>query len=111
MPVFVTTPTATSNTACPCGGVDAGAVSVSPRQCVGRIKTTAVHLVGAGDLEYGGELEVNGVTGGNGTVGTISRAGLYKAPNSVPRTSTVRISATSARPTKSATASVTVTRR
>jgi hypothetical protein len=56
--------------------------------------------------------KVNGVTGGNSTVGTINTSGLYRAPNTVPNPATVVVSATSAAdPTKSATASVTVTRR
>ena len=29
--------------------------------------------------------KVNGIAGGNSTVGTISTSGVYKAPNSVPR--------------------------
>lgn len=38
---------------------------------------------------------VNGVSGGNATVGTIDLAGLYTAPNTVPAPSSVTISATS----------------
>jgi hypothetical protein len=56
--------------------------------------------------------KVNGVIGGNSTVGTISSSGLYRAPNTVPNPAVVSVSATSvADPTKSATASVTVTRK
>jgi hypothetical protein len=56
--------------------------------------------------------KVNGVTGGNSTVGTISSSGLYRAPNSVPTPPAVTVSATSnADPTKSASASVTVSRK
>ena len=55
--------------------------------------------------------KVNGVAGGNGTVGTISAAGLYQAPSRVPSHSTVSVSATSAAdPARFATAAVTVTR-
>ena len=39
---------------------------------------------------------VNGVSGGNGTVGTISTAGLYTAPLNLPSPSTVTLRATSA---------------
>lgn len=54
--------------------------------------------------------QVNNVTGGNGTVGTISGAGLYTAPATVPSPATVTVKAISnADNTKSATASVTVT--
>jgi serine protease len=53
---------------------------------------------------------VNGVAGGNATVGMISAAGLYKAPASAPTPATVTVSATSAADaTKSASAQVTIT--
>jgi hypothetical protein len=56
--------------------------------------------------------KVNGITGGNSTVGRINTNGLYTAPNQVPSPSTVSIRATStADSTKSATASVNVSRR
>jgi hypothetical protein len=55
--------------------------------------------------------KVNGIVGGNSTVGTISTSGVYRAPNSVPNPAVVTVSATSnADPTKSATASVSITR-
>lgn len=55
--------------------------------------------------------KVNGVSGGNSTVGTISAAGLYRAPNAVPNPSTVTVSATSvADPAKSGSASVRIRR-
>jgi hypothetical protein len=56
--------------------------------------------------------KVNGVTGGNGTVGTISTSGLYTAPTAVPSPASVTVSATAvADQTKTANASVTITRR
>jgi uncharacterized repeat protein (TIGR03803 family) len=52
---------------------------------------------------------VNGVTGGNSTVGTISAAGLYTAPATVPSPATVTVKATSqASPSVSGSASVTI---
>jgi hypothetical protein len=55
---------------------------------------------------------VNGVHGGNSTVGTISSGGLYTGPSSVPSPSTVTVSAvSSADHTKSASATVSITRR
>jgi hypothetical protein len=52
---------------------------------------------------------VNGVAGGNTTVGKVSSTGLYTAPAAVPSPSTVTVQATSnADTTKSATASVTI---
>lgn len=54
--------------------------------------------------------QVNGVTGGNSTVGTISASGVYSAPATPPSPATVSVKAISnADPTKSATASITIT--
>ena len=54
--------------------------------------------------------QVNGITGGNTTVGTISTAGLYTAPATVPSPSTVTVTALSvADPTRSGSAQVTIT--
>jgi hypothetical protein len=54
--------------------------------------------------------QVNGVTGGNATVGTISTSGLYTAPATVPSSSTVLVKAISqADNTRSDTAQVTLT--
>ena len=56
--------------------------------------------------------KVNGVIGGNATVGTISATGLYKAPSAVPSTGTVTVTVVSvADPTATASASVTIRRR
>jgi hypothetical protein len=53
---------------------------------------------------------VNGVAGGNGTVGTISAAGVYTAPPDLPSNATVTVAATSvADVTKSGSAQVTIT--
>src|SRR5437868_1894599 len=54
--------------------------------------------------------QVNRVTGGNATVGTISSSGLYTAPGVVPSPATVTVTAVSqADATKSASAQVTIT--
>src|SRR5205085_1083823 len=54
--------------------------------------------------------QVNGMTGGNATVGTISSSGLYTAPGVVPNPATVTVTAVSqADATKSASAQVTIT--
>jgi len=56
--------------------------------------------------------KVNGITGGNSTVGTINTQGTYTAPRSVPAGGTVQVSAVSvADSTKSASALVTIVRR
>ena len=53
---------------------------------------------------------VNGIQGGNSTLGTVSPGGLYTAPSAVPSPSTVTVTATSvADTTKSASATVTIT--
>jgi hypothetical protein len=54
--------------------------------------------------------QVNGITGGNSTVGTISAAGVYTAPATVPSPSTVTVRAvSSADDTRFGSAQVTVT--
>ena len=54
--------------------------------------------------------QVNGVTGGNTTVGTISAGGVYTAPAAVPSPATVTVTAVAAADTsKSASAQVTIT--
>ena len=54
--------------------------------------------------------QVNGVTGGNSTVGTVSSSGLYSAPAAVPSPAAVTVKAISqADTTKTASATVTVT--
>jgi hypothetical protein len=56
--------------------------------------------------------KVNGIAGGNSTVGTINSSGIYRAPSSVPTPASVTVSATAAAdPTRQASASVTVSRR
>ena len=56
--------------------------------------------------------KVNGIAGGNATVGRISQNGVYTAPNQLPQSGAVQITATAvADPTKSATVSVTITKR
>jgi hypothetical protein len=63
-----------------------------------------------GSSNTGVTWQVNSVTGGNATVGTISISGLYNAPNSVPSPATLTVKAiASADSTKFATASVTIT--
>lgn len=53
--------------------------------------------------------QVNGVTGGNTTSGTISTSGLYTAPNSIPATTITVTAISQADTTKTATATVTLT--
>lgn len=55
---------------------------------------------------------VNGITGGNSTVGTVSQTGLYQAPVTAPVSNVVALRATStAFPTKFGEATITITRK
>jgi PKD repeat protein len=64
----------------------------------------------SGTTDTGVIWKVNGVTGGNATVGTISTSGLYTAPSVALSPAAVTVSAiASAKTTKSASATVTVT--
>ena len=86
------------------------AVSVSPSAA--SVQTGATRQFGASVANSSNTAvvwRVNGVTGGNALIGTISAAGLYTAPATVPNPATVTVSAQSvAAPGASATASVTV---
>jgi hypothetical protein len=56
--------------------------------------------------------KVNGITGGNATIGTISGTGLYKAPSSVPSPNTVQVTAQAAvAPNPSGSATVTIKKK
>jgi hypothetical protein len=88
-------------------------VTISPTSATVRIKRTRsfkATVQNASDTSV--QWKVNGITGGNATVGTISSLGTYKAPSTVPAGGTVQVSAVSnADPTKSASATVIVVRR
>jgi chitodextrinase len=82
--------------------------------------TSAVTIVGTGTLTFSATVtdsdndavswQVGGVTGGDATVGTISAAGVYSAPASVPAAGTVTVTAVSVADTnRSASAIVTLT--
>lgn len=63
----------------------------------------------AGSSNQAVSWSVNGIAGGNGTVGTVSAAGLYIAPAAVPSPATVSLRATAAaNGTASGTASITI---
>jgi uncharacterized repeat protein (TIGR03803 family) len=85
-------------------------VSISPSTAQvpggGKQQFTATVL---GPSNHAATWSVNGVGGGNSTVGTISAAGLYTAPTTVPNPATVTVTATSqAFPSVSGSASVTI---
>lgn len=85
-------------------------VQVSPAAVT--LAPAAMQSFGAavsGSTNTGVTWSVNGVSGGNASVGTINTAGLYTAPSTAPNPATVTVRATSvASGTASATASVTI---
>ncbi len=89
-----------------------GGVSVSIAPASMSISTGATQQFSSsvqGSSNTGISWSVNGIAGGNATVGTISSTGLYKAPVSAPNPATVTIKAVSqADVTKSASASVSI---
>src|SRR3989442_1450699 len=86
-------------------------VTISPTSAsvaTGQTKQFTATVTGSSNT--GVTWRVNGVTGGNSTVGTISTSGLYIAPNAVPNPATVTITAVSqADSSKSFSASATIT--
>jgi len=87
------------------------AITISPlKATVQNGKTQQFTANVSGTTDTGVIWQVNGVTGGNATVGTISTSGVYTAPLVAPNPSSVTITAiTGADTTKSANATVTVT--
>ena len=101
-----------------CGGgshptqpqVVAVSVVVSPSRVTVSVGMTAQFTAAVkGTSNQAVTWEVNGTSGGNTTIGTISTSGLYTAPPGVPSPSTVTVTAVSqADPTKSGSATVTI---
>ena len=87
------------------------AVTVAPTSAsvaIGASKPFSATVTNASNT--GVTWQVNGATGGNATVGTISTSGVYSAPASMPSTATVAVMAVSnADPTRTAPATVTIT--
>ena len=88
-------------------------VTISPTSAKVRITTTLQFTATVKNASNSSVTwKVNGVTGGNSTVGTISTSGLYQAPGRVPSPATVTVSAVSVQDTsKAANASVTVSKK
>lgn len=88
-------------------------VSVTPAPAaveLGAAQQFTVAVTGSGNPTPAVMWTVNGIAGGNSTVGTISATGLYTAPPILPAPATVSVAATSlADPAKSATAMTSVT--
>jgi hypothetical protein len=115
VPVVVNTPDGeVSNTAY----VDVAAplpvsITISPTSAAVRVKHTRQFTATVQNTANTSVIwKVNGSVGGNSTIGTISTSGLYKAPSVVPNPAVVTVSATAAADqTKTANASVTISRR
>src|SRR6476619_473377 len=71
-----------------------GAVSISPTTASVATNTT-VQFTATNSSNSGVYWSVNGVIGGNLTVGTVSTTGLYTAPAVVPNPAEVTVTATS----------------
>ena len=86
-------------------------VTISPAAVTLAVNTTQQFNASvAGTANTGLTWSVNGIAGGDSTVGTVSSSGLYQAPSAVPAPSTVTVTATSqADVTESASATVTIT--
>ncbi len=113
VPVIVTTPDgAASSTFYVAVSATSVKVTISPTSATVRVRRTRQFTaVVENSSNTGVTWKVNGITGGNGTVGTITSSGLYTAPSVVPSPALVSVSATAvADSTKSAQASVTVRR-
>jgi hypothetical protein len=90
----------------------AGSVAVTPAgaNVQAGIGTQAFSATVSNEANSNVTWQVNGIAGGNATVGTISAAGLYTAPANVPAGGTATVTAVvTADPSKSASATVTVT--
>ncbi len=112
-PVTVTnpdTPDATSSAVTFTVAGPAVSVSVSPATAqVPATETQQFTAAVTGTSNTAVSWNVNGISGGNSTVGTISATGLYTAPASVPTPPTVTVTATSqAVPSSSGSATVTI---
>ena len=88
------------------------AVSISPASATVRLRRTRQFTASvSGTANVAVIWKVNGVTGGNQTVGSVSAAGLYRAPLSLPSPAIVTVSATLVvDPAKTAAAQVTLRR-
>jgi hypothetical protein len=85
-------------------------IAISPTQATVRVRRTRQFTATvANATNTAVTWTVNGIAGGNSTVGTISTTGWYRAPNARPNPATVTVRATSvANPSKGASASVTI---
>ena len=88
-------------------------ITISPATATVRIRQLSqFHATVSGTTNTSTKWLVNGIVGGNASVGTISQLGLYRAPSAVPASGIVTVSAAAvADQTKTATASVTILKK
>ena len=92
------------------GSVQTVSVSVSPVSPTVQVNTTRQFTATVtGTVNTAVTWQVNNVTGGNATTGTITNAGLYTAPAAVPAGVVIVRAVSQADPTKSGSTAVTVT--
>lgn len=86
-------------------------VAVTPSLATVHVGSSEIFVATVGNTDdLSVRWEVNGVTGGNATVGTVDASGVYTAPAAVPAPATVTVSAVSAAdPSKFGSVTVTVT--
>jgi hypothetical protein len=89
------------------------AITISPTTATVKVRATKQFTAAVQNSSNKSVVwRVNGITGGNASVGTIGTSGLYRAPTAVPNPSMVTVSATAvADATKTANAAVKVSRR
>src|SRR5262245_54176691 len=83
------------------GGGGGGGLTVTPTSA-----TVALNATQAFNSATGATWSVNGVQGGNSTVGTIDANGLYKAPAAEPNPRSVTVTASSGGQSANATVSI-----
>jgi serine protease len=107
-------PAAAGNNACPADVAPPAAITVAVTPTTASLEAangTQVFSATVANAQSNDAVtwDVNGIVGGNATVGTITAGGSYVAPASVPSPATVIVTATSIEdPTKSAAAQVTI---
>jgi hypothetical protein len=115
VPVVVNTPDGEVSNTVTVNIVAAPAVTItiSPTSATVRVRQTRQFTATVSNTSNKSVIwKVNGTVGGTSSIGTISTSGLYRAPNTVPNPAAVTVSATAAADqTKTASASVTVSRR
>jgi hypothetical protein len=115
VPVYVSTPDGEGSSTfyVDVAGPPPVSITISPVTATVRVNRTAQFMAKVQNSSNTSVIwKVNGITGGNSAVGTISASGFFRAPSVVPKPAVVTVSATAAADqTKRANASVTISKR